>query len=255
VCLITLVWQTHPRFPLILVANRDEFFDRPTEAAHWWPAPAHWLAGRDLEAGGTWLGLTRAGRFAALTNYRDPALNREGRRSRGELVVDALAAPTTEAWLDTLAQSAAQFNPFNLLVGGPEALFVFESTTGRARPVSPGVHGLSNHLFDSPWPKLEHARTLMSNALHEVETADALLGLLRDARPAPDAQLPHTGVPLAWERMLSSCFIRAPGYGTRSTSVILIAADGQCQFAEQTWNEDGEAAGRVSECFLLSSAP
>lgn len=210
------------------------------------------LAGRDLEAGGTWLGLTRDGSFAALTNYRDPALNAPDRRSRGELVVEALGQDDLPAWIDTLATRAHAYNPFNLLVGNTNQLFVFESTTATAKAVPPGIHGLSNHRFNTPWPKLEAARAALDDALRTFDTPRELTTLLRDDRPAPDAELPKTGVPEDWERMLSSCFIRAPGYGTRSTSVIVMDNDGQCHFVEQTWDESGVAAGRVEDSFSLS---
>ncbi len=253
-CLIALAWQVHPRYPLIVVANRDEFFERPTDPAHWWPDHSSLFAGRDLEGGGTWLGVTREGRFAALTNFRDPTQNSPDRRSRGELVVNALTADDEQSWLGRLEATAAAYNPFNLLVGNLDQLFVFESTRLKLRPVPPGIHGLSNHLFNTPWPKLEQARKALADAIDGIETPADLLQLLNDDTPAPDDDLPVTGVPLEWERRLSSCFIRAPGYGTRSSSVVMFDRNAQCEFAEQTWDPDGTPSGRVFERFSLSGA-
>lgn len=253
-CLIALAWQAHPEFPLVLVANRDEYFHRPTGVAHWWSAPAPMLAGRDLQAGGTWLGVTAEGRFAALTNYRDPTQNADGRSSRGELVVEALTHPAPSSWREGLAERSAQYNPFNLLVGSSDALHVFESTTRQLTRVSPGVHGLSNHLFNTPWPKLVQARAALTDALPRFSSPRDLIALLRDDHPSPDDALPATGVPLEWERALSSCFIKAPGYGTRSTSVIAIDRTGHCEFIEQTWDEHGAPAGRVEQRFKTNEA-
>jgi len=252
-CLIVLAWKTHPDFPLVVVANRDEYFERPTAAAHWWPGPQPLLAGRDEQAGGSWLGVSADGRFAALTNYRDPSrMIAEGKRSRGELVVDALTRPALTAWLDGLNAAADHYNPFNLIVGSLDELFVFESVSGRLRSLVPGIYGLSNHLLNTPWPKLQAARRQLESALASPLSPEGLIDLLRDDQPYPDDQLPDTGVPLAWERALSSCFIRAPGYGTRSTSVVMADAHGQIDFLEQTWDSSGRAAGRVRERFTVS---
>ena len=252
-CLIVLAWKTHPDFPLVVVANRDEYFERPTAAAHWWPEPKRLLAGRDEEAGGSWLGVSADGRFAALTNYRDPSrLSPEGKRSRGELVVDALTRPALPAWLDGLDADADRYNPFNLMVGTKDELFVFESVSRHLRSLTPGIHGVSNHLLNTPWPKLQAARRQLEAALASPLSPERLVELLRNDQPYPDDQLPDTGVPLAWERALSSCFIRAPGYGTRSTSVVMADRHGRIDFMEQTWDTSGHAVGQVRERFTVS---
>lgn len=252
-CLIVVAWQRHPDYPLVVAANRDEFHSRPTAPAHWWTDMPDLLAGRDLEAGGTWMGLTRQGRFAALTNYRDPNVQRPGAPSRGALVRDSLAAPGTPLdCLTRLATERARYAPFNLLVGDGHELGILESTTGATRRLPPGLYGLSNHLLDTPWPKLTAARQRLEAALPHLPDEAAVLAMLRDSVPAADACLPHTGVSLAWERWLSSIFIRAPGYGTRSSTLITIDRHGQARLREWTWDADGQAAGEQRHDFAIA---
>ena len=165
-CLVVFAWRVHPRYPLVLAANRDEFFKRPAAPAHWWTDAPHLLAGRDLEAGGTWMGFSSNGRFAALTNYRDPSRHVAGAPSRGALVRDALEDTRDAATcLNDLASWAGAYAAFNLLVSDGEQLGVLESTTGAVRMLPPGVYGLSNHLLDTPWPKLVKARAGLEHAL------------------------------------------------------------------------------------------
>ena len=249
-CLIAVAWQQHPDFPLVVAANRDEFFARPAAPAIWWPDEPDILAGRDLSAGGTWLGVSRSGRFAALTNYRDPANNRADARTRGELVLDALRSHTrADAFGAAVHARRADYNPFNLLIHDGDALAIVESAAGSARTLPPGIHALSNHLLDTPWPKVRHARQALEAALDTLPDPAGLLAALRDDRPAPDAELPSTGISHEWERLLSSCFIRAPGYGTRCTTAVLMGRDGQCHFVEQRWSEAGTPAGRTDISF------
>lgn len=242
-CLIVVGWRAHPDFPLVVAANRDEFLARPAAPAHWWTDLPEVLAGRDLEAGGTWMGLTRGGRFAALTNYRDPARHRPGAPSRGALVRDCLAAHhDAEATLRDIAGISAGYAAFNLLVSDGRGLGIHESTTGEVRRLEPGIYGLSNHLLDTPWPKVGRARDAFAAALGTLPDDAALLALLRDDTQAPDELLPSTGVSRDWERWLSSAFIRAPGYGTRCSTVILVDRDGAASFREWTWDERGALA-------------
>ncbi|TVO63630.1 NRDE family protein [Denitromonas ohlonensis] len=252
-CLIAIAWQQHPDYPLIVIANRDEFFDRPAAPAHWWPDPAGLLAGRDLRGGGTWLGVGRNGRFAALTNYRDPKQNRADARSRGDLVVRvATNDQSAAAFGAQVIAEREDYNPFNLLVSDGDALVAVESVTGQSHTLPPGVHTLSNHLLDTPWPKALAARRGLEAAIRSEPDIDALINILRDDRPAPDAALPDTGVPLAWERMLSSCFIRAPGYGTRCTTIVMRSNHGQMRFVEARWHTDGAPDGRTDEQFDIA---
>ena len=249
-CLILVAWQAHPDYPLVVAANRDEFFARPAAPAAWWPDAPHVFAGRDLEAGGTWLGLTRTGCFAGLTNFRDPGRNRAGTPSRGALVADFLGGgeSTAEA-LARLLHEGPRYNAFNLFVSDGNTLGIYESESGNSRLLEPGVHALSNHLLDTPWPKVRAGKARLFRALQALPDDTPLIELLRDDRPAPDAELPRTGVSLAWERMLSSAFIRAPGYGTRCSTVIRRDRHGQTHVQETTWNEVGRETGRVIETF------
>lgn len=249
-CLIVVGWHAHADYPLVVAANRDEYLARPAVPAHWWTDFPDLLAGRDLEAGGTWMGVARKGRFAALTNYRDPTLHRTGVPSRGALVRDCLAAGgDAEATLREIAAVSATYAPFNLLVGDGASLGIHESTTGAVRLLEPGIYGLSNHLLDTPWLKVRLARARFAAALAELPDDAAFLALLRDDIVAEDLHLPETGVSREWERWLSPAFIRAPGYGTRCSTVIAVHRDGSARFREWTWNERGELSSEVLHKF------
>ena len=257
-CLILVVWRAHPGFPLVLAANRDEFHSRATAPAAWWIGEPAILAGRDLEAGGTWLGITRDGRFAALTNYRDPRLIRTGVPSRGELVTALLRSRASVAEsLAWLHAEGPRYNPFNLVFSDGERLGIYESVRDHGAELGPGLYGLSNHLLDTPWPKVRLAKSRLAAALDDPEDESAILRLLRDDEPAPDAELPQTGITLEWERMVSSAFIRARDYGTRCSTLVRLAADGAVRFDEWSWDNAGAATGRVSERFrrVTSSRP
>jgi uncharacterized protein with NRDE domain len=251
-CLVLVVWRKHPRYSCLVAANRDEFHARPTVAAEWWPDRPQILAGRDLEAGGTWLGLSRSGRFAALTNYRDPEQRRSQAPSRGALVTSLLesGATVTES-LAYLREVGANYNGFNVIFSDGERLGIYESVRGSGRELAPGIYGLSNHLLDTPWPKVQNAKSRLESALADLRDTAPLLALLRDDRPAPDAQLPQTGMSLEWERLLSSAFVRAPDYGTRCSTIIRIDIRGRAYFDEWSWNSAGEGVGRISLQFEL----
>jgi uncharacterized protein with NRDE domain len=251
-CLILVAWQGHAKFRCVIAANRDEMHSRPTAAAQWWPSRPPILAGRDLSAGGTWLGLTRTGRFAALTNFRDPEQRRTGTPSRGTLVTSILMSnDTTAESLEYLRSVGADYNGFNLLFSDGERLAVYESVRGVGRELAPGIYGLSNHLLDTPWPKVQTAKSRLAGALANLETTGAALALLRDDKPAPDEQLPRTGVSLQWERLLSSAFVRAPDYGTRCSTVVRIDESRRACFDEWTWDAAGAQTGAVSLQFQL----
>lgn len=249
-CLIVVGWHAHPDYPLVVAANRDEFLARPATPAHWWTDAPDLLAGRDLEAGGTWMGVTRAGRFAALTNYRDPSQKRTGAPSRGELVRRCLDdRRDTGAVLQDIADLSGDYAGFNLFACDGRTLGIHESTTGSVRFLEPGIYGLSNHVLDTPWPKLRLARQRFTAALDDLPRNDALLALLRDGTPAADEHLPSTGLAAEWERWLSSAFIRAPGYGTRCSTVVTFDRRGQIRFREWTWDDQGELASEVIHTF------
>jgi uncharacterized protein with NRDE domain len=253
-CLILVAWQAHADYPLVLAANRDEFHARASAPVAWWREP-NILAGRDLAAGGTWLGVARDGRFAALTNYRDPGMAQRDAPSRGELVPATLASMLpAQLRLQQLRRTGGNYNGFNLIFSDGERLAVFESLAGDGRLLSPGVYGLSNHLLDTPWPKVRNAKCALGAAMTRLPDQQPLLELLRDERRADDAQLPRTGVSLDWERLLSSAFIRAPGYGTRSSSILLIDRHGGVRFNEWSWDESGALSSQVEHRFETAAA-
>lgn len=252
-CLIVVGWHAHPDYPLIVAANRDEFFARPSAPAHWWTDLPQLLAGRDLEAGGTWMGVTRSGRFAALTNYRDPSARRPDAPSRGVLVRDALlSGADAVTTLRDIAQRAGDYAGFNLFVGDGRTLAILESTRSRVTPLKPGIYGLSNHLLDTPWPKVALARKRFAEAIRALPDESALLALLRDDTPAGDVHLPDTGISLEWERWLSPAFIRAPGYGTRASTLALLQNDGTTRLREWSWDDAGQASSESIHCFTIS---
>jgi uncharacterized protein with NRDE domain len=255
-CLILVAWRAHPRYPCVVAANRDEFYGRPTAEADWWPEPAGILAGRDLQAGGTWLGVSRSGRFAALTNFRDPAAMSREAPSRGTLVTTFLGQSwATGDGLRELARQGQRCNPFNVLCSDGQTLGVYESTTGNARLLEPGLYALSNHLLDTPWPKVTQAKSRLAEALEELPQSAAMLDLLRDSEPAVDEDLPRTGVSLALERMLSSAFVRGEEYGTRCSTIVTTDASGRIDFSEWTWDRSGEPAGMTRYQFQPGEVP
>lgn len=239
-CLIVLAYRYHPQYPLIVAANRDEYYRRSTVRAAFWPDHAEVLAGRDMEKMGTWMGITRKGRFAALTNYRDPAANKPEARSRGELVGDFLCGSDAPAdYLRRVEQAGDYYNGFNILAGDVTGLFFCSNRSGAPAAVSPGIHGLSNHLLDTPWPKVTAAKGKMKKCLDSgTIDIEALFAILMDAEQAPDDLLPNTGVGLEWERLLSAAFIASPDYGTRSSTILLQDDAGKVLFIERgVWDQ------------------
>lgn len=237
-CLITFQYKEHPNYPLIVVANRDEFYKRPTAQAHFWEDHPTILAGRDLSRSGTWLGITSTGRFAALTNYRDPAEDSTDKKSRGDIVRNFLSANgTTAEFMETLKKSKDDFAGFNLIAGRSGELSYFSNRQEEMIDVPVGIHGLSNHLLNSPWPKVQKAKDRLKEVVcqQDVLKTDMLFEVLSDRTPASDDQLPHTGVEFELERQLSSQFIDLPYYGTRSTTVVLFGHDRRVAFTERTF--------------------
>ncbi|QJR13397.1 NRDE family protein [Usitatibacter palustris] len=246
-CLIALAWRAHPTYPLVVAANRDEWRERPTQAAHWWPEHPQLLAGRDLQAGGTWMGYTRTGRFAAITNFRDPADRRSTALSRGTLVTEfLLGTDSPEAFAGHLASRAGHYNGFNLIVGDGASLFYFGSRQAEVLAIAPGIHGLSNHRLDEPWPKVRHARDAMREALAEDNPVNRLFAMLGETKAAPDAELPDTGVGLDWERRLAPSLITGADYGTRASTVLTVTPGGAARFEERTRDASGIATGTAA---------
>ncbi|MBK5106463.1 MAG: NRDE family protein [Burkholderiales bacterium] len=251
-CLILIAHRAHPDYPLVIAANRDEYYQRPAAKAAFWQDHPHILAGRDLDGMGTWLGVTRAGRFAALTNFRDPRERKTDAPTRGRLVSGFLAsAQEPRAYLEEVATQARHYNGFNLLAGDIDGVFYFSSRAGGVQQVSPGIHGLSNHLLDTPWPKVARGKQRLQAALADEPSAEALLDLLHDRQPATETELPDTGVGVDMERVLSPALIVSPQYGTRASTAVLFGGDGSLSFNERTVLRGGEIGATVSLCFRL----
>lgn len=246
-CLIAFAWHTDPNRPLIVAANRDEYFQRASAPAAFWDDHKSVLAGRDLEAGGTWLGITLEGRFAALTNYRNPSDKKPQAPSRGALVKDFLTSGSTPFdYAREVERNAARYNGFSLLVGELGSLYFVSNRGGGIARVAPGIHGLSNHLLDTPWPKVERAKGRLAALLDKPFDAEAMFELLGDTERAPNDDLPSTGVSLELEERLSAIRILAVGgYGTRCSTVLCFGADAPIEFHERSYHEDGRESEMV----------
>lgn len=241
-CLLALAWRVREDYPLVVVANRDEFHARETEAAHWWEQPPVW-AGRDLRAGGTWFAVTADARFAAVTNVREPGRQCADARSRGALPLAALV--DTPAVAAAAALGADQYNGFNLVVGDAGEVWCSGNRAAAATRLTPGVHALSNAGLDTPWPKVVLARKRLAERLAEDGDLEPerLFGALNDTACPPDEALPETGVGIAWERRLAPAFIVSPEYGTRSTTLLVVHADGSARVLERSFDADGRKLG------------
>jgi uncharacterized protein with NRDE domain len=246
-CLILFAYRVVPGVPLIVAANRDEYFSRPAAPAAPWADHSRVLAGRDLSGGGTWLGVSTAGRFAALTNFRNPATHRTDAPSRGELVkVFLTGRMSAGSYVRDLAGQARPYNGFCLLVGDGDQLFYYSNRTEEAPlEVEPGIHGLSNHLLDTPWPKVVKGRAALEQLTRSPFSIDDHLELLDDTVPADERDLPQAGVDAERERRLSSLRILSAGYGTRCSTVVRFTAAGTIDFAERTYRADGDVADEV----------
>lgn len=243
-CLIVFAWQPGQAHPLVVAANRDEFYARPSKALSQWTETPQVYAGRDLEAGGTWLGIGANGRFAALTNIRE-AHTPPARRSRGELVADFLSGnqPIGEYFTE-IGRRSLDYAGFNLLLGTRDQLWHFNSKDLAPQPLSAGTYGLSNAGLDTPWPKLLKARAALGEVLHDPQP-QALFALLQDPHPASAGDLPDTGVGLATEHLLSSVFITSTSYGTRASTVLIVNADGSRTMVERSFGPHGGRLGEV----------
>ncbi|HEX8176861.1 MAG TPA: NRDE family protein [Pyrinomonadaceae bacterium] len=255
-CVILLAHRAHPEYPLILAANRDEFYERPTARAAFWSDDEDTLAGRDLERGGTWLGVTRGGRVAAITNYREPGLRISDAPSRGLLVSRFLSGGLDAGeYLSKLSDEASLYNGFNLIAGAGGRLHYFSNRGGGPREIEPGVHGLSNHLLDTPWPKVERGRRALAGLIEGGGpiSVEEIFEILADDARAQDEALPETGVGLELERMLSPLFIESPVYGTRSSTVVLFNHQGEVSFIERTFGRKDDEQGDVRYEFKIRS--
>lgn len=278
-CLILFAWRSHPDYPLVVAANRDEFYDRDTEAIAWWAEHPHLLAGRDradvLGSPGTWLGFTKTGRFAALTNVRAPSEKNPDARTRGELSLKYLTGShKPHDFIQDHAKRFEQYNGFNLLMADlsdPEnaemhwvsnRMMMGQSIRPRKvfpeNPLAPGVYGLSNAMLDTPWPKVNHrvaafAQTLAMDS-GDLKNSDHYLRILADTHEASPQELPSTGVNKDWERALSAAFIKTPAYGTRSSTILRVRRDGQFEMVERRFDANG-TVGHDVVTGALSAAP
>ncbi len=252
-CLIVFALESHPRYPLVLVANRDEFHDRPTAPAAFWADAPKLLAGRDLRAGGTWLGVTRDGRLATLTYYREPLPPPPDAPSRGTLAAGFLTGDLAPAdYLAKVAQEDDRFGGYSLLCGDGRGLWYHSNRRKGSLPVTSGIHGLSNGFLDSPWPKVDRGREILANLLAADDLEPAVLAAALDERQAfHDALLPDTGFGLERERWLSPLYIDAGEYGTRSTTVVLLGRDNILTFYEQSFDASQQPAGVASFRFPI----
>jgi uncharacterized protein with NRDE domain len=236
-CLIFLSINHHPDFKLIVAANRDEFYNRKTAPAEFWKDHPEVLGGRDLEAGGTWLGVSKSGRISMITNYRDLKNLKQNAPSRGHLVSDYLTSRVSpEAYLKSIQSKADAYNGFNLLTGTAEEMWYFSNYRDGVQELKPGLYGLSNHLLETPWPKVESGKKKMKDLLSKPFKPEDFFQLLYDDKIAADNLLPDTGVGLERERVLSSMFIKSPGYGTRCSTVVMIDNTNQVFFTERVYD-------------------
>lgn len=245
-CLILMAWHAHRDYPLVIGANRDEFYDRPTAAAGPWADSPGVLAGRDLLSGGTWLGIDVRGRFAALSNFRDgqsPPLAQAP--SRGLLVADHLRGSHTVAqYLSALEVRGCIYNGFNLIFGDLSTVYYYGNRAPGPRRLAPGVYGLSNHLLDTPWPKIERGKAGLRRLLSASLDCEAVLALLADREIAPDSELPDTGIGIERERLLSPLFIESPSYGTRASTVLWADREGRLGLVERCYDGPRETTRR-----------
>jgi uncharacterized protein with NRDE domain len=238
-CLLFCAFEVHPKYRLIVAANRDEFYDRPSRPAGFWPEAPELLAGKDLKGGGTWFGITRSGRFAAITNYRDPQAHRDHAPSRGLLMTDYLlgSAPPAD-YLEAVRQKGGQYNGFNLIAGSTRELYYYSNRKGGVIALTPGLYGMSNHLLDTPWPKVARAKEALADILARGEDPqpETLFDILSDRAIMKDELLPDTGIGMDWERILSARFIISPVYGTRSSTLLYVDRQDRAVFIDRNFD-------------------
>ncbi len=254
-CLILFAWQSHPRYSLVVAANRDEFHRRPTAAADYWKEHPQLLAGQDLQAGGTWLGITRQGRFAAITNYREPQTNQPPlAKSRGHLIRDYLLDTATPAdHAKQLLPHGKQYSGFNLLLGDRNALVYVSNRSDKTTRMTPGSHGLSNHLLDTNWPKVCEGRARLEKLLeNERVDPEALLELLAARNVVSGSEPPGFELSLAPELTTRKIFLVSPQYGTRSSTVLLVDRNGDVTFVERQFDKDGTSSSTQNYEFRIT---
>ena len=240
-CLIFLAIDEHPDYPLIVAANRDEFYARETLPAHRWDNPAGMIAGKDVQGGGTWLGVDEEHGIAMLTNYRDPSNIREDAPTRGHLVTGYFnQRESPGVYLSEVERTGNEYNGFNLICGNKEGYFYYGNYAEGVRQLTKGIHGLSNALIDDPWPKVESGKKAFRELIHGGSPdPEAFIGMMFNDKEAPDNELPSTGVTLELERVLSPMFIKSKNYGSRCTTVIMVNKSGNVRMVERTYAVPG----------------
>ncbi len=270
-CLILTSWQSHPQYPLVVLANRDEFYERPTDPMHWWDEHPHILAGRDRAdvngSSGTWMGFTKTGKFAALTNVRAPSEKNPESRTRGEIAAEFLKGrQTPEEFMNDSEKKFHRYNGFNFLSADlssekPELHWLSNRVLmgDKLRPrkvmnpqrLNPGIYGLSNAMLDTPWPKVQHRVGAFAQMLAmdtgDFKKSEQYIRIMQDLTQAPDDYLPQTGVSYEWEKVLSSTFIKTEYYGTRSITLIRVKHDGQYEVIEKCFDAEHELNTQVFE--------
>lgn len=257
-CLILFCWQTHPRYRLVVAANRDEFHDRPTAAAGYWQDSPDILAGRDIQAGGTWMGVSRSGRFAAISNYREALFKASQLEcSRGHLVRDFLLDDSTPGChAEQLQARASDYRGFNLLIGDADTLFYVSNRTDQPIKVSAGSHGLSNHLLDTDWPKVHSGRARLDSVLKDEEVdPEALLELLADGNASSSTRLTTEELMSEPEQATRRIFINSPVYGTRSSTVLLVDRNGEISLVERQYDADGKPGRTYGYRYKKTGSP
>jgi uncharacterized protein with NRDE domain len=251
-CLILFAYNAHPEYKLVVAANRDEFYQRPTAKADFWDDDPHILAGRDLLGSGTWMGINRAGRLSMITNFRDLSNIKHEAPSRGRLVSEYLMQETPpKDYLFRLHKVRDIYNGYNLLIGNPDDLWYYSNVEGKVKQLGSGFYGLSNHLLNTPWPKVKKGiegfrERVTDNRFHELQD------LLYDDDMADDASLPDTGIGLEKERMLSPMFIKSPDYGTRTSTILTVSKDNKVDFHERTYNLSDFSYDEVTFNFMIN---
>ncbi len=256
-CLILLSYKMHPFYRMVFAANRDEYYDRPTLPLAFWKDKPDILGGRDLKRKGSWLGITRSGRIAAVTNFRESFLKLENAPSRGLLISDFLESTVpAKHYLNQIRLVGARYNGFNLIVGDGSDLFYYSNKSSLIQKLRPGIYGISNNLLNTPWPKVQKGKKALGSLLdinRRIEMED-LFYILADRSYPPDDLLPDTGVGYEWERLLSPLFITSPFYGTRSSSVIIREKTGRIIFSERTFEpEHGQSLKETTRTFSFAT--
>lgn len=240
---------------MIIAANRDEYYNRPTKTADYWEDYPELLGGIDEKFGGTWLGVTKSGKIGLLTNYRDPNSHKEGLNSRGLLLKEYLTGETpTNEFIQKLSFKKNEYNGYNLLFGSIDKFYYYSNRIDKLQQLSFGDYGLSNHLLDTSWPKINKGKTLLSECLNQSNPEiSSIMEILKNREKPDDVELPETGIGLELERVLSPIFITSPIYGTRSSTVIMVDNSGKLFFREDTFNHQDDSFSQVEYSFQISN--